>query len=97
VSTLSRIVDVMVAAGWAQRRPDAADHRACVIGITEAGADLIDSVRHSNETRLADCVERLGPDDLAVLVAALPVLESLAEEATGRRAVLAPRRSCPPW
>jgi DNA-binding MarR family transcriptional regulator len=80
VSTMSRIVDIMVASGWAERMPDEADHRACVIGITSAGAALIDSVRQDNASRLADCVARLGPADLMVLQAALPVLESLAQK-----------------
>lgn len=84
VSTMSRIVDVLVASGWAQRRPDEADHRACVIAVTDAGAGLINSVRLSNETRLAECISRLDPGDLAALQAALPVLESLAQQVTGR-------------
>ena len=85
VSTMSRIVDVLVASGWAERRADEADHRACVIAVTESGADLINSVRRSNETKLADCISRLGPEDLAVLQAALPVLENLAQEITSRQ------------
>lgn len=84
VSTMSRIVDVLVASGWAERRQDEADHRACVIAITQAGAELINSVRRSNETRLADCISRLDPADLAALQAALPVLEQLAHEITGK-------------
>jgi DNA-binding MarR family transcriptional regulator len=84
VSTMSRIVDILVASGWAERRPDEADHRACVIGITDAGSTLIDSVRQDNASRLADCVTRLDPADLAVLEAALPVLESLAQQAARR-------------
>ena len=83
VSTMSRIVDILVASGWAERRPDEADHRACVIGITDAGAALIDAVRQDTATRLAECVARLDPADLAVLEAALPVLESLAHQAAG--------------
>jgi DNA-binding MarR family transcriptional regulator len=84
VSTMSRIVDIMVASGWAERMPDEADHRACVIGITSAGAELIGSVRQDNASRLADCVARLEPDELMVLQAALPVLESLAEQVACR-------------
>lgn len=80
VSTMSRIVDIMVTAGWVERRPDAADHRACVIAITSAGAALLNAVRQDDATRLAECVTRLDPGDLAVLEAALPVLESLAEQ-----------------
>jgi len=80
VSTLSRIMDIMVSSGWAERMPDEADHRACVIGITRSGAALMDSVRQDNATRLAGCVAQLGPDDLDVLRAALPVLERLAQQ-----------------
>ena len=72
VSTMSRIVDILVASGWAERKPDAADHRACVIGITAAGSALIDTVRQDTASRLADCVARLDAADLAVLEAALP-------------------------
>jgi DNA-binding MarR family transcriptional regulator len=83
ISTMSRVVDVLVASGWAERRPDEADARACVIGITSAGAELISQVRRSSETRLADCVAGLDAPDLAVIQAALPVLEELARQVTG--------------
>lgn len=93
VSTMSRIVDVMVASGWAERMPDEADHRACVIGITPAGAAVIDSVRQDNASRLADCVARLAPEDLNVLQAALPVLETLAQQVACRTRGAAPALS----
>jgi DNA-binding MarR family transcriptional regulator len=93
VSTMSRIVDVLVASGWAERRPDEDDHRACVIAITGSGAGLIDSVRRSNETRLADCIARLEPPDLAALQTALPVLEELARQVTDRARATAPREA----
>ncbi|MBO0803994.1 MAG: MarR family transcriptional regulator [Nocardiopsaceae bacterium] len=93
VSTISRIVDVLVTSGWAERHPDEADHRACVIGITSAGIDLIDSVRRSNETRLADCISRLDPVDLGALQAALPVLEELARQVTDRTRAPRPREA----
>lgn len=93
VSTMSRIVDALVSSGWAERRPDEADHRACVIGITGSGTALIDSVRHSNETRLADCISRLDPADLAALQAALPVLEDLARQVTDRAQAAGPREA----
>jgi DNA-binding MarR family transcriptional regulator len=86
VSTMSRIVDILVALGWTERRPDEADHRACVIGITSEGAALIDTIRRDDATRLANCIARLDAADLAVLQAALPVLESLAQQAAFRTA-----------
>jgi hypothetical protein len=81
-----RTLDILVAQGWAERRPDEADHRACVIGITGAGAALIDTIRQDNATWLASCITRLDAADLAVLRAALPVLESLAQQAACRTA-----------
>ena len=81
---MSRIVDILVASGWVEREPDEADHRACVIGITDAGSALIDTVRQDNASRLAECVTRLDTADLAVLEAALPILESLAHQAARR-------------
>lgn len=90
VSTMSRIVDIMVASGWAERTADEADHRACVIGITPAGAAVIDSVRQDNASRLADCVGRLAPEDLNVLQAALPVLETLAQQVACRTRAAVP-------
>lgn len=87
VSTMSRIVDIMAASGWLERRPDEADHRACVIAMTSAGSALLDAVRQDGATRLAACVARLGPADLAVLEAALPVLESLAQQVACRQPV----------
>ncbi len=84
VSTMSRIVDILVASGWAERKPDEADHRACVIGIADAGSALIETVRRDNASRLAECVARLDRADLALIEAALPVLESLAHQAACR-------------
>ena len=82
VSTMSRLADVLVASGWAERRPDDTDHRACVIGTTEAGMALLDATRHSEVTRIADCLAGLGPADLARLQAALPVLELITQRLT---------------
>jgi DNA-binding MarR family transcriptional regulator len=90
VSTMSRIVDIMVTSGWVERRPDEADHRACVIGLTSRGSALLDAVRQDTATRLADCVARLGSDDLAVLEAALPLLESLAQQVACRTGASTP-------
>jgi pyruvate dehydrogenase E1 component len=38
-----------------------------VIGITDAGSALIDSVRRDNASRLPECITRLHPADLAFL------------------------------
>jgi DNA-binding MarR family transcriptional regulator len=96
VSTMSRIVDIMVTSGWVERRPDEADHRACVIGLTSRGSALLDAVRQDTATRLAECVARLGPGDLAVLEAALPLLESLAQQVACRTSASTPEAAIRP-
>ena len=76
---MSRIVDEIVRRRWAQRHVDQTGHRASLIGITEAGEAILDAVRHDRTARLAAGLALLEPEEAAALLAALPVLESLAD------------------
>jgi DNA-binding MarR family transcriptional regulator len=79
---MSRIVERLSQDGWAARHPDPTDHRACLVSITEAGTELLDAMRRERAGRLAAGLARLEPQQVAALLAALPVLESLAEHIT---------------
>jgi MFS family permease/DNA-binding MarR family transcriptional regulator len=81
--TMSRIVDRIVQCGWAQRRADETDHRACVVSITGAGEAILDTVRRDRTACLAAGVAHLEPEDAAALLAAMPALESLADQIAG--------------
>ena len=81
--TMSRIVDRIVQCGWAQRRADETDHRACVVSITGTGEAILDTVRRDRTACLAAGVAHLEPEDAAALLAAMPALESLADQIAG--------------
>jgi DNA-binding MarR family transcriptional regulator len=83
VPTVSRAIELLVGFGWVERRAHLDDHRICLVAVSQAGCALLDAVRRDNTTRLAADIARLGPVDVAALEAALPVLETLAEDASG--------------
>lgn len=79
VSTLSRVVDGLIEAGWVSRRADASDRRTGRLTCTTAGLAHLDKLRTEAAGRLADRIGALRPAEVRLLVAALPVLERLAE------------------
>ncbi|NMH96274.1 MarR family winged helix-turn-helix transcriptional regulator [Pseudonocardia acidicola] len=79
--TMSRIVDCLHERDLIRRAPDPDDLRATRVSISAGGVALLEELRHRSTGRLADRIGRLDPDRLAVLTAALPVLEELTEPA----------------
>jgi DNA-binding MarR family transcriptional regulator len=79
---MSRVVDYLDRHGWAARHPDPTDHRACLVSITQAGTELLDTVRRERSGRLSAGLTRLPPQQIDALLAALPALESLADHIT---------------
>jgi MFS family permease len=78
--TMSRIVDRLVQDGQAERHADETDHRACVISLTGRGEAIVDAVKDDRSASLAAGLSQLEPGDRMALLAALPSLESLADE-----------------
>lgn len=79
--SMTRTVSGLVEAGLVQKIPDPEDGRSCHIVVTEAARSLLEKVRTERSAMLAERVARLSPEQYETLVAALPVLEQLAEEA----------------
>ena len=79
--SMTRTVSGLVEAGLVQKIPDPDDGRSCHIVVTEAARTLLEKVRTERSAMLAERVARLSPEQYSTLVAALPVLERLAEEA----------------
>ena len=79
--SMTRTVSGLVEAGLVQKIPDPDDGRSCHIVVTEAARTLLEKVRTERSAMLAERVARLSPEQYETLVAALPVLEQLAEEA----------------
>jgi DNA-binding MarR family transcriptional regulator len=78
LSSTSRLTDLLVEAGWVQRRSDPADQRASLLELSPAGHALLATLRRDTTTRLVTEIADLTLDQLEALTAALPVLEALA-------------------
>ena len=66
--SVTEVVDALEARGLAERRPDPADRRATLIGLTEHGASVLDAIRAARGTEAERAFGRLSPadrDDLA--------------------------------
>ena len=78
--SMTRIVDALVGAGTAERVPDPADGRACLVRATTAGTDMIAGLTLAKSRQLTARVARLDDEQRAILRAALPVLEALSAD-----------------
>ena len=68
-------------AGLVTRIPDDKDRRRQVLALTEEAEGVLRSVRSRRTAWLAERLERLDPDELAAIEAALDPLSRLLEEA----------------
>src|SRR3954451_3275950 len=78
--SMTRIVTGLEEQGLVTRQVDAADRRVARVSVTAAGRKLLQQNRTRKDAYLAAKVANLSDDDRALLQAALPVLERLAEE-----------------
>jgi DNA-binding MarR family transcriptional regulator len=78
--SMTRTVGGLMEAGLVEKIPDPEDGRSCHIVVTPAAHALLDKVRSERAAMLSERAARLTPDQYATLVAALPVIEQLAEE-----------------
>jgi DNA-binding MarR family transcriptional regulator len=77
---LSRIVAKLESAGLVARLADSADGRVVHVAATKKGSDLVDRIRRERSDTLSLALTELSDEEHSKLLAALPVLEALAEE-----------------
>jgi DNA-binding MarR family transcriptional regulator len=77
--TATTAVAGLQAAGLVNREPDPTDGRATHVVATEAGRRTLRSFRHSEAEALATLLSTIPADDLRLLLAAAPVLSTLAD------------------
>ena len=73
------LVGRLEAQGLVARGPDPADGRAVLVSITPAGEALLTERRRVRAATLGARLDALGADERATLVAAVPILERLAD------------------
>jgi DNA-binding MarR family transcriptional regulator len=78
--TLSRIVASLVDGGYVVRTPDPNDGRASLVTPTEEGERVASGLYSTRLRELQRRVDRLPPDQVRLLLAALPALENLVAE-----------------
>jgi DNA-binding MarR family transcriptional regulator len=78
--TMSRLVSDLEGAGLVTRTRSEADARGVVITATAEGRILLEQARERRLRALTASVERLGPEDRAVLARAAALLEQLGAE-----------------
>lgn len=78
-ASMSRLIEIIVDAGWADRSRDPDDARAVRLTLTGHGQAEIDRLRQENVENLAAELAGLRADQRAVLVAAVPLLRALSD------------------
>ena len=76
---LSRVVKALDERGLIRRMQDPGDLRVARVAVTWEGERVHDRVRQLRNKVLTDCLHGLPADTTAVLLAAIPDLEALAE------------------
>jgi DNA-binding MarR family transcriptional regulator len=78
--TLSRIVAGLVDGGYVRRMPDPNDGRASLVAPTKEGERVASGLYSTRLRELQRRLDRLPPDQVRLLLAALPALEALVFE-----------------
>lgn len=77
--TVSRTIASLVDAGWVSRTGNPADGRRIILSITESGRRALEETRKAREEWMSRRLKQLGDEEVALLEAALPVLERVAK------------------
>ena len=78
--TATRVLARLEEAGLIARAADPADRRSSLVAATEAGDALLAATRERKDMYLAMRLDRLSPEELAVLERAAGILERVLEE-----------------
>lgn len=85
--SVTALVASLTRDGYVERRSDPNDKRVVMVAITEAGSRYVHARRAETTGIFADAVDRLSPEEAAILVGALPVVEHLRELVDERRSL----------
>jgi DNA-binding MarR family transcriptional regulator len=77
--SMTKVIASLEARGLLRRDVHPIDRRQAVIAITAAGLQLLDDERRSRDAWLTRRLAALTPDERAIVRAAIPVLDKLAD------------------
>lgn len=78
--SMTRTVNYLEEGGYVARRPSETDRRQVLIAITDLGRATVAADRERRDAWLARRLGELSPEERAVLRAAVPILERIANE-----------------
>jgi DNA-binding MarR family transcriptional regulator len=78
--SMTRTVNCLEEGGYVTRRPHETDRRQVLVALTETGRATVLADRARRDAWLAQRLRELSPEDRAVLRAAAPILERLAQK-----------------
>jgi DNA-binding MarR family transcriptional regulator len=78
--SISSTVQALLAKGLIERDRDPGDGRRVILSLTETGREVVHSKRTARTEQFTRALAALSAEERAQLLAALPVLERLAEE-----------------
>ncbi|HEV3381013.1 MAG TPA: MarR family transcriptional regulator [Trebonia sp.] len=84
---LSRIIKVLDERGLIRRLPNPKDMRAARVEATPEGEQVHERVRAQRTQVVTECLQRLRPETVQTLLAAVPAMEELAEAVKASPAV----------
>lgn len=85
-ASMTRLVDVMVEAGWVAKLRDPSDARACLLQLSPEGHRTIEALRSESTGALCADLGELSVEDRAALAAAVPILRRIADRRLGDQA-----------
>ena len=80
-STVSRLVDQVVARGWATRTPSPDDARRRLVELTPEGRAAAEAMGRARAARIERLLDRIPDTERAAVLAALETLAEAAHEA----------------
>jgi DNA-binding MarR family transcriptional regulator len=83
--TMTRIVTGLEEMQWVRRETDPSDRRVARLTLTPEGSRLLAESRTRKDAFLAELLEHLDAEEIAVVERAVPILERLIEESRGAR------------
>lgn len=76
--TVSRTIASLVESGWVSRSGNPDDGRKIVLSLSESGRRALEETVKAREEWMSQRLKQLSGDEIALLEAALPVLERVA-------------------
>jgi DNA-binding MarR family transcriptional regulator len=77
--SMTSLVNALERSGLVERQGDPTDRRVALVALSADGRAFMRQRRRTVEVELERLMEKLAPEDLATLIAAIPALQRLSE------------------